>query len=143
MRWRAIDGRHIVRLESGEPVVDSLVRYLDENGVGFAQLSAAGALSEAEIGFWDPSSRAYRYERLDEQLEVVSFQGNASLRDGRPFLHVHVALGRADFSVVGGHLKEARVRPTLEVWLRTEDIDVRRAKDPDTGLDLLDLPVDD
>ena len=84
MRSRSMDGRHIVRLESGDRVIDSLVRYLIEQDVGFAHLSATGALSGADLGFWDPQERAYRYDNLDEQLEVVSFQGNASLLDGRP-----------------------------------------------------------
>jgi predicted DNA-binding protein with PD1-like motif len=47
---------------------------------------------------------------------------------------------RRDFSVVGGHVEEARVYPTLEVWLRTERIPVRRVQDEKSGLDLLDLP---
>jgi predicted DNA-binding protein with PD1-like motif len=71
---------------------------------------------------------------------VVSFQGNAALKDGAPFLHIHGVFGRQDFSVYGGHVKEARVRPTLEVWLRTENVPVRRTRDEATGLDLLDLP---
>jgi hypothetical protein len=41
---------------------------------------------------------------------------------------------------VRGHINEARVHPTLEVRLRTEDVAVRRAHDAATGLDLLDLP---
>jgi predicted DNA-binding protein with PD1-like motif len=40
---------------------------------------------------------------------------------------------------VGGHVKEARIHPTLELWLRTEDIPVRRTKDPETAPDLPDL----
>ncbi|MBA3778111.1 MAG: DUF296 domain-containing protein [Chloroflexi bacterium] len=47
----------------------------------------------------------------------MSFQGNAALREEEPFLHLHVALGRSDLTVIGGHLREAIVHPTLEVWL--------------------------
>ena len=77
-------------------------------------------------------------------MEVVSLGGNCSLKEdetglGNPFLHVHCVLSRRDYSVVGGHLREARVRPTLEVWLRTSPTPVRRAHDDATGLDLLDL----
>jgi predicted DNA-binding protein with PD1-like motif len=140
MRIQRFDDRYIVRIEAGERVVATLVGFLRGENVGFANLSAAGALSSARIGFWDPDQRAYDYRDFEEQLEVVSFVGNASLRDGEPFLHLHVALGRSDFSVVGGHLQEAIVHPTIEVWLRTEDVNVRRTKDPASGLDLLDLP---
>jgi predicted DNA-binding protein with PD1-like motif len=47
---------------------------------------------------------------------------------------------RKDFTVLGGHVKEARAYPTLEVWLRTERIPVRRVRDEASGLELLDLP---
>ena len=140
MRVQRFDERFIVRIEGGEPVVASLLGFLGREEVGFANVSATGALSSARIGFWDPAQLTYVYTQFDEQLEVVSFVGNASIRDGEPFLHLHVALGRADLSVVGGHLQEATVNPTIEVWLRTEDVDVRRRRDPATGLDLLDLP---
>ncbi len=141
MRVQRFDERYIVRIEAGERVVATLLDFLRREGVGFANLSAAGALSSARVGFWDPGQRAYAYRQFDEQLEIVSFVGNASLRDGEPFLHLHVGLGRSDLSVVGGHLEEAIVHPTIEVWLRTEDVDVRRTTDPETGLDLLDLPT--
>ena len=92
------------------------------------------------LGYWNAQTRGYEYRELDDQLEVVSFEGNSAPKDGAPFLPLHGVFGRRDFSVVAGHIKEARVHPTLEVWLRTEDVPVRRAPDPATGLDLLDLP---
>jgi hypothetical protein len=42
---------------------------------------------------------------------------------------------------LGGHIEDARVHPTLEVWLRAEEIPVPRTRDDDSGLDLLDLPL--
>lgn len=139
MRIQRFDERFIVRIEAGERVVASLLDFLRREGVGFANLSRQGL--SARLGFWKPDQRADDDREFDEQLEVVSFVGNASVRDGEPFLHLHVALGRADLSVVGGHLDEAVVHPTIEVWLRTEDVDVQRRRDPATGLDLLDLPA--
>lgn len=71
---------------------------------------------------------------------MVSFEGNASLKDGAPFLHLHGAFSRRDFGVIGGHIEEAWVHPTLEIWLRTEDIPVGRVRDAVSGLDALDVP---
>ena len=140
MRFQRFGDRYIVRLESGEPVIETLTEFLLSERIEFANLSAAGAVRSVRLGYWNADTRAYEYRDLDEQLEVVSFQGNSSLKDGQPFLHLHGVFGRRDFSVVGGHIKEARVHPTLEVWLRTETIAVRRARDETSGLDLLDLP---
>lgn len=132
--------RYVVRLASGEPLMASLSSLLERERVEFASLSAAGAVASIRLAYWNAETRRYQEREFAEQLEVVSFEGNASLKDGRPFLHLHGAFARSDYSVIGGHIMEARVHPTMEVWLRTEDVPVRRAHDPATGLDLLDLP---
>ena len=56
-----------------------------------------------------------------------------------PALHLHAVLGKADGSVVGGHLIEAYVRPTLEVILIQPPSYLRKRKDPETGLALIDV----
>lgn len=140
MRYQRFGERFVVRLESGEPVMATLTGFLGEHGIGFANVSAAGAVSAAELGYWHADRQSYDYRKLEEQLEVVSFQGTASLKDGKPFLHVHGVFGRADFSAVAGHVKEAWTHPTFEAWLRIEDVPVKRIHDQSTGLDLLDLP---
>lgn len=139
MRFQRFGDRYVVRLES-ESVIATLTDFLRSEQVRFANLSAAGAVSWVRLGYWNAKTHAYQYREFEEQFEVVSFQGNSALNDGAPFLHLHGVFGRQDFSAVAGHLKEARVHPTLEAWLRTEDVPVRRAHDAATGLDLLDLP---
>jgi predicted DNA-binding protein with PD1-like motif len=140
MRFQRFDDRYILRLASGEPLMASLVTFLRDEGITFASLSAAGAVRSLRLGYWNADTKQYEYRDFHEQMEVVSFEGNAALKAGEPFLHLHGVFGRRDFTTVGGHLKEAEVHPTCEVWLRTEDIPVRRVHDSATGLDLLDLP---
>jgi hypothetical protein len=54
-------------------------------------------------------------------------------------LHLHAVLGKADGSVVGGHLIEGYVRPTLEVILIQPPNYLRKRKDHETGLALIDI----
>ncbi len=140
MRFQRFDDRYVVRLESGEAVIETLTTFLRSERIAFANLSAAGAVSAVHLGYWNARTKSYEFRQFEEQLEVVSFEGNSWLKDGAPFLHLHGVFGREDFSVIGGHIKEARANPTFEVWLRTEDVPVPRKHDPSTGLDLLDLP---
>ena len=140
MRYQQFNERYIIRLQTGESVMTALGEFLAAEGIEFTNINAAGALEYVRLGYWNPISKQYEYHEFEEQLEVVSLLGNAALKDGKPFLHIHGSFGRQNFTVIGGHVKEARVRPTLEVWLRTENLPVRRTKDPATGLDLLDLP---
>jgi predicted DNA-binding protein with PD1-like motif len=46
-------------------------------------------------------------------------------------------LGRSDGTTRGGHLLEARVRPTLEVILVESPSHLQRKHDPESGLALI------
>lgn len=139
MRYQRFGERYIVRLESGEQAIETLTAFLADQAIEFANLSGAGAVRWARLAYWNASTQHYEDRDIEEQLEVVSFQGNSSLKDGKPFLHLHAVLARRDFTTIGGHVRELRVHPTCEVWLRTEDVPVRRTRDDANGLDLLDL----
>jgi predicted DNA-binding protein with PD1-like motif len=58
-----------------------------------------------------------------------------------PALHLHAVLVRADGSVIGGHLLEAHVRPTLEVILTQPPSYLRKRRDQATGLPRIAIPV--
>lgn len=142
MRFKQFGDRYMLRLESGEPAMETLRKFLSDERIDFSFLSAAGAFQSVTLGYWNATTRSYAYRDFNEQLEVLSFQGNTALKDDKPFLHIHGVFGRPDYTVIGGHVKEGRVHPTLEVWIRTEAARVRRTRDDASGLDLLDLPID-
>ena len=73
-------------------------------------------------------------------MEVVSLIGNVTIKEGAPFTHIHVTLGRRDLSIVGGHFNDAIVHPTLEIWLSSEAEPVHRALDEACGLFVMQLP---
>ena len=72
-------------------------------------------------------------------MELLSLIGDIALRDGEPQVHAHVVLGRRDGTTLGGHLMEAKVRPTLEVILSESPAHLRRTVHDESGLPLIDL----
>jgi len=137
---RFSDGVVAVRLESGERVAETLLGLLRAEGIGYAAVSGLGAVSQARLSYWNSQSRQYEAHELEEQLEVVSLTGNVTLREGEPFLHLHIALGRQDLTVLGGHFNDAVAHPTLEIWLQPGNEPVRRVPDATSGLTLMELP---
>ena len=140
MRYQEFNERYILRFESGETLIGELKRFLVDRSIPFAFLSGAGGVRRATLRYWDAPSKSYQDRDFEEQFEVLSITGDVSQLKGKPHVHAHALLGRSDFTVLGGHVKEAEVHPTLELWLRTESIAVSRRRDPATGLELLDLP---
>jgi predicted DNA-binding protein with PD1-like motif len=81
----------------------------------------------------------YKEIAIAEQVEVLSLTGNIAANDGKPKIHAHVVLGKADGTAVGGHLLQATVWPTLELIVEESPVHMHRKSDPETGLALLEL----
>jgi len=130
---------YAVVLDTGDEVIGELGEFVREHEVEAASLTAIGAFSHAVLGYFQWESKQYKKIPVDEQVEVLSLLGDVAVGDQGPTLHLHTVLGKADGSVVGGHLIEAHVRPTLEVILIQPPSYLRKRKDPETGLALIDI----
>ncbi|MTH79913.1 PPC domain-containing DNA-binding protein [Paracoccus aestuariivivens] len=124
--------------ESGDEVMSCLQEFAKAKGLTAASFKAIGAFETATLAFFDWSTKTYLPIRVEEQTEVASFTGDiAQGPDKQPVVHVHAVLGRRDGSALAGHLKEAKVRPTLEVILIESPQHLRKHQDTETGLALI------
>ncbi len=73
---------------------------------------------------------------VNDKIECVSLIGDIALGKDGPKLHAHLVVGKRDGSVMGGHLLEAHVRPTLELVLSETPAHLHREVDPESGLAL-------
>lgn len=129
---------YVLVLEKGDEAVASIEGFVREHGIGAAQLTGIGAFSDAVLGFFNWEAKEYRKIPVSEQVEVVSLLGDVAIGpDGSPSLHPHVVVARSDGSVMGGHLMEAHVRPTLEVVLTESPKHLHKRKDEESGLALI------
>jgi predicted DNA-binding protein with PD1-like motif len=143
MRWKLLNAdppvTYAVALQTDEEVMPALEKFIRDHEIEAASVTAIGAFSQAVLGYFDWNSKEYRKNPVAEQVEVVSLLGDVAVAESGPVLHVHAVLGKADGSAVGGHLLQARVRPTLEVILTQSPSYMRKRYDPKTGLKLLAL----
>lgn len=115
----------IVKLEDGEDLLESLAKL----GVDCGIVLGIGMLREARLGYWSGSE--YEEHWIEEPAELLSLQCNLSLKDGKPFPHCHVILGRRDGTVVGGHLLEGMVNNVNELYIkRLSGIKLERRREP-------------
>jgi uncharacterized protein len=140
MQLQRFGDRYQLRLESGDKLFASLLALAAREAITYAALSGLGAVRWIRVAYFNVETREYEIHELDEQLEVTSLIGNITLREGKPTVHAHATLGRRDLSVIGGHVLEAICRPTLEIWVAPEPVEVHRLPDDESGLWLMDLP---
>ena len=143
MRWKLLDkgppATHAVVLDSGDEAVAALGKFVQERRIEAASLSAIGAFERAVVGYFDWAKKDYKRIPVEEQVEVLSLLGDVAVSQGKPTLHIHAVLGRSDGSVVGGHLLEGHVRPTLEAVFVEPPAHLKKRKDPETGLALISI----
>jgi predicted DNA-binding protein with PD1-like motif len=125
--------------DTGDEVMSNLVEFAGSNKLGAARLTAIGAFSEVTLGYFDWEKKDYKKIPVREQVEVLSLIGDVALKDGEPKVHAHVVVGRSDGTTMGGHLIEARVRPTLEVILTESPAHLQKQVDEESGLALIRL----
>lgn len=128
-----------VVFEKHEEVTDPLLAFANEHGLSGAQVTAIGAFSEVVLGYFDPQKKSYMQIPVREQVEVLSFLGNLTRENGKCRLHAHVVVGKANGTAHGGHFLQGKVWPTLEMVVSETPQHLRRVKDEDTGLALIDL----
>jgi predicted DNA-binding protein with PD1-like motif len=142
MKYFVFGPVYFIRLDAGEKIIASLRSLCEQDKITAGFLNGLGAVSEAELGWFDRDAKDYRVLRVQEPCEIISLYGNVSVFDGHPFLHCHIALGGRAFGVRGGHLREAVVSATCEITLTRFFDEIERKKDDETGLYLLDLKPD-
>jgi len=128
------------RIMPGEDVIDSVKELVKEYNINAGLVNIIGALNKATIGFFNIGTKEYTFKTLKEDLELINASGNVSYKDGEPIIHLHIALGREDLSMIAGHLSQPSiVSVTGEVYIYEIDKKLVRANDPQFDLSLLDL----
>ncbi|MFX1309063.1 MAG: PPC domain-containing DNA-binding protein [Promethearchaeota archaeon] len=130
----------IGKIEPNEDLISSIIDLVKKYDIISGIINCIGALKKFTIGFFDINSKNYKMETFDEYVELISCIGNVSYKDNEPLIHLHVTLGRNDYSVIGGHLSQPSIiSVTGEVKIFEFDQKLKRINDPQFNLSLLDI----
>ena len=130
---------YAIVFDKGDEVRQGLLEFANTNCFADAHLNGIGAFSEVMLEFFDPRQKKYKEIPISEQVEVLSFTGNITQKDGQPRLHAHVVVGKSDGTAHGGHFLGGRVWPTLEIVMSELPVHLRRTRDDESGLALINL----
>ena len=128
----------VVKLELGDDLLTSLSKIVKTYKIKSGFINCIGALNQFTLGYYDLDLNEYKMETFNENVELVSCIGSVSYKDGEPIIHMHISVGRRDYSVLGGHLgKPSIVSITGEVSIFEIDKELIREIDPQSSLFLL------
>jgi predicted DNA-binding protein with PD1-like motif len=131
--------KFVLRLESGDDILLSLRQFATTKRLSASLLEGIGSLSKVKLGHYDFKTKHYRYETFEDDLEILNLSGNIASMNRQPLPHVHVTLGRRDFSVIGGHLDEGSAANMVEIGIWKLPGKLLKTKDEQIGLNVLQL----
>jgi len=131
----SIGPAHILRPPFGSDLLRELQKYVLAKNINLAWLSGVGAVSHANIRYYDQPKQEWIDLQFDKRLEVAGMWGNVSLLNGEPIVHVHIVLADEEGRCYGGHLADGTVVFNLEILMTTlSGPPVIRKMDAETGL---------
>jgi len=109
---------YIFRLAKGKDLLEQMTDFCHDNQIKCGIVSAIGAMENATISYFDQAKKKYEKIVLSGEQELLSLNGNISIKDNRPYVHAHVMLGARDGSVKGGHLMLGTKIFSAEVFIQ-------------------------
>lgn len=140
MEYRKFGDTYAIRLDRGEEILTCLTTLCEKEDIRLGHATGLGAIDHLVAGLYEVDTREYVKSTFDGEAEIVSLIGNITRMDGKVYLHFHIAASDESGATVGGHLNEARISATAEIFLTSLPGEVGRKKDDAvTGLNLLDF----
>ena len=129
---------YAVIFRKGDEILSGLTDFAMQYHVTDAHFTGIGAVSSATVGWLDLSRKIYHEIPVNEQVEVLSMMGDIATFNGKPVVHAHMVFGKHDGSTIGGHLWEANVNPTVEVFVTADDASLQKVPDDASGMKIID-----
>ena len=137
MDYARYGSKLLIRLDPGEDVVATLADVCKKENVRLGVVTGIGAVGKATVGLFKPDSKEYFSTTMEKPFEITNLSGNVSEMNGELYLHLHITLADIDHNAFGGHLNEAIVSATAEIWIDIVDGQVDREFSDAIGLNLL------
>lgn len=139
MKSKKIKEGYIVRLEKREKIVETLLKFCEDNEIKTGHITGLGAVSEVELAHYSLENKEYSEKKITEPLEIINMTGNITEMDGKPYLHIHITIADKDMKTLGGHLKECIVSATCEIIITKVEEKIKRKFYDKIGLNLMDI----
>jgi uncharacterized protein len=111
-----------VRLERHSDLLLGLREAAAALDIEAGTVQILGAVEELAVAYFRQDVKRFDDPlQYPEPYEIAGGFGNVSLKNGKPYVHIHVTGSRADGKAVGGHLVEGTRVFLIEAYFRRLD----------------------
>lgn len=113
----------VVRFDDGEDFISELQGIISHGKPLKIILSGLGMFRNVKLGYFE--SGKYIEHLIPEPVEVLALSGSL-MKNADPPYHIHAVVGMKNGLIKGGHLLQAEVWNSLELFLRSSELDLTR-----------------
>ncbi len=125
----------IGKIPCGEDLYNALSKIAQEENITVGRITGLGATTFGRVAYYNQSTRIYETLEFSEPMEILSCFGNITLRDSKPFVHVHLVMSDKDGKTFSGHLLPGTILFACEIFIdEFEGALLERGFDEQTGL---------
>jgi predicted DNA-binding protein with PD1-like motif len=139
MRYNKSGNIYQVYLEKGESVVEDLTSFLAQHNINNGLINGIGAVKNVVLGSYDLPTKKYHKKSFENEHELITYNGNIMLLDGKPFIHAHATIGNHNMQLFGGHVFEMEIAVVGEFIIQKIDNNAKRTLNEAIGLAIWDL----
>lgn len=134
MEYNKFKDQIVIRLDRGDEVVECLMAIAKKENVKLATLVGLGAAGKVRAGAYNVEEQKYYENTWEGEYEITNLTGNITALNGETYGHFHITIADEEGKALGGHLNEAVISGTGEIFMTVIDGEVARQKDEPTGL---------
>ncbi len=133
------NGIYLLRLDRGDKMRKSIESFFLETKLNGASVQGIGALEDPELGYLPPDTKFFDRKLFSGSWELVSFSGNLTYKEEKPFLHAHAIISGHNYAVVGGHFFDANVSVLCELVITPFQKRINRVENHTLGIHEWDM----
>jgi predicted DNA-binding protein with PD1-like motif len=134
--YKQFGNKYVISIDNRSEISLAITTFCEDFNIKAGAIYGLGAVDKATLRFFDPSTKKYVDTTFSEQMEISNLTGNISRMNGKVYLHLHVTLGRADYTSLAGHLLSGMINGAGEFVVEKFDGEVERYYNESIGLNM-------
>ncbi len=132
------DQTYLIRIKRHQKILASLKDFCQKEKIEGGFFYGIGAVDQVELAHYDVATKKYSSKKFSQPLELTNITGDVGVYNQDLIIHAHATLADKNMLPLAGHLVEAEVSGTAEIYFsRTPRLE--KLLDSETGLKLFRL----
>lgn len=137
--YKQYDNTYVISVNNHQEVASVLERACNDLNITGGDIIGLGAVNSATLRCFNPATKEYADKTFNEQMEIANLTGNVGMLNGKIYLHLHITLGKTDYTALAGHLLRATINGAGEFVINRYPGELPRYHNEGIGLNMYDF----